>query len=239
MSVRSKTDGRSRLLTLTAILLLSAAPACDGEKLLFPIHVTPRQTSVLLLPALDTTPDAAHMLPARSAVVRHREEYELITRQFKVLGEAMAAKAADNGPHIKLDDLSERTPANMDLLAKRADADWVVSVVVQNQRGDSDAGRRPFTVSTLVLLQIWDARHHGWLANGPYTGEDTAGGSPVFVFKYSLDNAVKVSLANLLGSYPPVVSVDGELGMRDYLAGQKQPFVGDPKTPFSGLKATP
>jgi hypothetical protein len=230
---------KTGLLTVAAIALLTAAPARAGEKLLFPTHVTPRQTGVLLLPPLDVTPDAAHMLAPRSVVIRHREEYEFITRQFKVLGEAIASTAADNGPRIELDDLSARTPRNLDLLAKRTGADWVVSVVVQDAKGESSAGQHPFTAHTRVLLQVWDARHHGWLANGPYTGQDSGGGSPVFVFKYSLDEAVKESLANLLDAYAPVVSVDGERGTRDYLAGQQQPFVGDPKTPFSGLKAAP
>jgi hypothetical protein len=40
-----------------------------------------------------------------------------------------------------------------------------------------------------------------------------------------------------LGAYPQVVSVLQEDGLNDYLAGQTKPFVGDPKKPFSGLKA--
>ena len=47
---------------------------------------------MLLLPPLDATPDSAHMQAPRQLVIRHREEYELITRQFKMLGEAMATK---------------------------------------------------------------------------------------------------------------------------------------------------
>jgi hypothetical protein len=224
------------LMTLSAVLLLTASPARSDEKLLPPVQVTPRETRVLLLPPLDATPDALHMLAMRGVVIRHREQYEFITRQFKMLGEAMAAKAAnDVVPQIKPVDLSARTAGVLDLLAKRAGADWVVSIAVQEAKGNSNAGRRVFTVRTCVLLKVWDARRHGWLANGLYIGKDHSGGSPIFTFKNSLDEAVKGSLGNLLGAYAPVVSVVGERDLRNYLAGQKKPFVGDPKTPFSGL----
>jgi len=234
-----KTDKKTVLMILSAVLLLTASPSLATENLLAPRQVTPRETSVLLLTPLDATPDAAHMLPARGAVIRHREEFEFITRQFKMLGEAMAAKAADDFPQIKLVDLSARTAENLDLLAKRTGADWVVSIIVQEAKGDSSAGQSAFKVRTRVLLQVWDARRHGWLANGPYTGEDNSGGSPIFMFKNSLDKAVKGSLGNLLDAYAPVVSVDGERSLKDYLAGQKVPFAGDPKTPFSGLNVNP
>jgi hypothetical protein len=236
--MRFKTDMKIGLITSSVVLLLTTSPA-SAEKPLPPGHVIPRETSVLLLPPLDATPDSAHMLTPRSSVIRHREEYEFITRQFRMLGETMAANAAHDVPQIKLIDLSARTAANMDLLAKRTGADWVVSIVVQEVKGDSSAGQSPFKVRTRVLLQVWDARRHGWLADAPYTAEDSGGGSPIFVFKNSLDVAAKGSLGNLLDAYAPVVSVDGEGSMKDYLAGQKQPFVGDPKTPFSGLKNTP
>jgi hypothetical protein len=223
------------LITLSAVLLLTASPARSDEKLLPPVQVTPRETRVLLLPPQDATPDAAHMLAMRGVVIRHREQYEFITRQFKMLGEAMAAKAANDAPQIKPIDLSARTAGILDLLAKRTGADWVVSVAVQEAKGDSNAGRRVFTVRTRVLLKVWDARRHGWRANGLYNGEDHSGGSPIFTFKNSLDDAVKGSLGNILDAYAPVVSVIGERDLRNYLAGQKKPFVGDPKTPFSGL----
>jgi hypothetical protein len=223
--------------TLSIILLLVGSPARADDELLPPAQIVPRQTGVLLLPPLDVTPDSAHMLAPRRFVIRHREEYEFITRQFKMLGEAMAAKAADAGPKIDLTALSARTVSNLDLIAKRAGADWVVNIIVQEAKGDSSAGQDAFKVRTRVLLQIWDVRRHGWLANGPYTGEDSGGGSPIFVFENSLDDATKGSLGNILNIYPPIVSVNDEAGLKDYLRDQREPFVGDSKTPFSGLKA--
>jgi len=225
------------LMTLAAVFLLTASPSRADEKLLSPGKVTPRETGVLLLPPLDATPDSAHMLAPRHLVIRHREEYEFITRQFKMLGETMARQAADAAPKIDLAGLSARTAGNLDLLAQRTGADWVVSLVVQEAKMDSSEGG--FKIHTCVLLQVWDARRHGWLANNSYTSQVNEGGSPVFVFKDSLDDATKGSLASLLESYPQVVSVSPENGLTDYLAGQTKPFVGKPQTPASGLKASP
>ena len=126
--------------------------------------------------------------------------------------------------------LSARTAGNLDLLAQRTGADWVVSLVVQEAKMDSSEGG--FKIHTRVFLQIWDARRHGWLAKNLYTGQAIGGGSPIFMFKDSLDDAAKGSLAILLGSYPQVVPVSLENSLNDYLAGQTKPFVGDPKSPF-------
>jgi hypothetical protein len=209
----------------------------SGTLSLAPVRVVPRETGVLLLPALDATADAAHMLAPRQLVIRHREEYEFITRQFKMLGETMAAGAAKTAPNIDLGNLSARSAGNLDVLAQRTGATWVVSIVVEKAELEPVAdGDR---VRTRVRLEIWDARRHGWLARTPYTGEAYGGGSPVFMFKNSLDEAVKGALATLLHSYPPVVTVLQENSLNDYLADQTTPFVGDPKTPFSGLAAKP
>jgi hypothetical protein len=177
------------------------------------------------------------MLAPRHLVIRHREEYEFITRQFKMLGETMASQSADAAPEIDLTSLSARNAGNLDLLAQRTGAAWVVSIVVQEAKMDSSEGG--FKIHTRVLLQVWDARRHGWLANHPYTSQVNEGGSPVFVFKDSLDDATKGSLASLLESYPQVISVSPENGLTDYLAGQTKPFVGEPQTSSSGLKASP
>jgi hypothetical protein len=235
--MRSRPDIKAGLTTLAAVLLLTASPSRADEPLLAPIKVTPKETGVLLLPPLDATPDSAHMLAPRHLVIRHREECEFITRQFKMLGEAMATNAAAASPGIDLTALSERTAGNLDLLAQRTGADWVVSIVVQEAKMDSSEGG--FKIHTRVLLQVWDARRHGWLANSPYTSQVNEGGSPVFVFIDSLDDATKGSLAHLLSDYPPVVAVVSENTLTDYLAGQTKPFVGDPQTPTSGLPATP
>jgi len=238
-TMRLKTNCKAGLTILCSVLLLTAGPARPAERLPAARQATARATRVLLLPALDATPDAAHMLAARGAVIRHREEYEFITRQFTMLGEAMAARAAGESPRIRLDDVSGRTAGNLDLLARRTGADWVVSIVVLEAKADSSAGHSAFSVRTQVRLQVWDARRHGWLANGAFTGTDSGGDSPVFLFKDSLDAAVKGCLGDLLGGYGAVVTVVGERDLRDYLAGQTTPFVGDAQTPFSGLKARP
>ncbi len=224
-------DIKAGLIAALVFFLFAGSPARGDEEMLAPIQVTPRETGVLLLPALDATTDSAHMQAPRRLVVRHRLEYEFITRQFKILGEGMAAKAADAAPKIELGELSNRTAGNLDLMAKRAGVDWVVSIVVEEARLDSSAGSE-FKVHTRVLLQIWDTRRHGWLANSPYTGQASGEGSPVFVFKNSLDAASKGSLANLLDVYPQVVPVLHEDSLNDYLAGQTRPFVGDPGKPF-------
>jgi hypothetical protein len=216
--------------------LLTDLPSHAAEGILAAIRVVPRETAVLLLPALDATRDAKNMQAPRQLVIRHREEYEFITRQFKMLGEAMAARAADAGPKIELGNLSARTAANLDLLAKRTGAEWVVSVIVEGAGLDSSV-EGDFKVQTHVRLQVWDARRRGWLVNASYTARVSGGGSPVFVFKNSLDQAVKGSLGNFLNVYRQIVSVSQESSLKDYLKGQTRPFVGDPKRPFSGLNA--
>lgn len=188
------------LVALIAGLLPISSATHAGEKLLPAGHVTPRDTRVLLLPPLDVTPDARHMLAARSAVVWRREDKEFITRQFEVLGEPQAARAAEETPRIGVGDLSARTARNLDLLAKRTGADWVVGIAVLQVKGESSAGDKAFEVKARILLQVWDARRHGWLADGAYTGQDRGGGSPIFLFRNSLDEAVKGSLGKLLNA---------------------------------------
>jgi hypothetical protein len=229
------TQFKTGLALVGVAVLLAGLQAHAGVENLPATQIIPRDTGVLLLPALDVTKDAQNMQAPRQLVIRHREEFEFIARQFKMLGEAMAEKVAAVRPKIALGSLSARTATNLDLLAKRAGADWVVSIIVEGANLDSSAEGN-FKVQTRVRLQVWDARRHGWLANSAYTAQ-AGGGSPVFVFKNSLDNAVKGSLGQLLSVYPQMVTVLQEGGLKDYLKGQTRPFVGDPKTPFSGLNA--
>jgi hypothetical protein len=87
-----------------------------------------------------------------------------------------------------------------------------------------------------VLLRVWDATRQGWLENGSFVGHDAGGSStPVWLFKDSIDDATRVSLARLLASYAQVVKVAPVSSVGDYLRGQTDPFVGDPKAPFAGL----
>ena len=231
---------RANTLALTLWLVVPTGSLVRAaEQILAPIWVIPRDTSVLLLPALDSTSDAKNMQEPRHVVIRHRVEYELITRQFKMLGESMATQAAQSTtPKINLGDLFARSAANLDLIAKETGADWVVSLVVEEAKLSSSAGGE-FQVHTRVRLQVWDARRHGWLANGGYTGKATGEGSPIFVFKNSLDEATRGVLGNVLTNYPQVIAVLQEESLKDYLAGQTTPFVGDPGKLFSGLQVRP
>jgi hypothetical protein len=151
----------------------------------------------------------------------------------------MAAHAAESTtPRISLGDLSACSAANLDLIAKQSGADWVVGMIVEEAKLSSYAGN-DFQVHTRVRLQVWDARRHGWIANGDYTGQARGEGTPIFVFKNSLDEAAKGALGNVLTNYPQIIPVLQEESLKDYLAGQTMPFVGDPGKSFSGLQVQP
>jgi hypothetical protein len=231
---------RGNTLALAIWLLLPTGSLVRAaEQILAPVQVTPRDVSVLLLPALDATSDAKNMQEPRHVLIRHRVEYEFITREFKMLGETMAAHAAESTtPRINLGDLSARSAANLDLVAKQTGADWVVGLVVEEAKLSSSVGN-DFQVHTRVRVQVWDARRHGWIANGDYTGHARGEGTPIFVFKNSLDEAAKGALRNVLTNYPQVIAVLQEESLKDYLAGQTTPFVGDPGKSFSGLQVLP
>jgi hypothetical protein len=158
------------------------------------------KTRVLLLPPLDATVDSAHMQGPRQFVIRPLEKKGFQTRRFQVVDEALAAKAANASPPIDLNSLSARTAGNLDRLAKRAAADWVVNIVVKDAAADHSSGGA-FTARTRILLQVWDARLHGWLANGSYDGQNS-GDSPVRSFKRSLEDAVQTALTGFLDAHP-------------------------------------
>lgn len=198
------------------------------------IGVIPQDTAVLLLPVLDATSDSKNMEAPRRSVIRHREQVEFITRQFRMLGDSLAIKAAAVSPEIDLASVGARTEKNLDLLAHRANADWVVSLVVQDVDCNQTEGNE-FKISTRLVLQVWNARLHEWIVNAPFTGDADGQGSPVMIFLRSLESAAKVSLADLLKAYPQVVPVGLEESHVDYLAGQTQVWVGNVKETFSGL----
>jgi hypothetical protein len=207
-----------------------------GGAVLPPLPVAPPETAVLLLPALDATADSINMQQPRQVVIRHRVQAEFISRHFKMLGESLAMKAAVLSPGIDLALGSARTPGNLDELARRTGADWVVNLVVQEVEGDIPEGG-DFKARTRLLVQVWDARRHDWLVNESHAGLAAGQGSPVMVFMRSLDDATTASLAGLLEPYPKVVPIEREASLADYLAGQTQPVVGDPARSFSGLKS--
>ncbi len=202
------------------------------------IPVVPRETKVLLLQPIDGTVDAAVLHPARQRIIRLRQQYEFIGRQFVVLGEAMATKAAANQPPLSLDANGDgRTAEMLDQIARRVGVDWAVSIVVREIKTDPSDGNS-FKVHSTLFVQIWDARRHAWLAKLPYVGHLAAGGSPGWLFIKSLDAATGEALAEILAQYPQKVIVSRDGSIVDYLAGQREPFVGDPSMPFGGLKTS-
>jgi hypothetical protein len=217
---------------MSAVWALAVLTTFAGEERV--AQVSPREISVLLLPALDVSAESTNMLGPRRLVIRHREQYEFITRRFKMLGETMATRAADGMSKFDLNEVAARTPENLDALAKRAGADWVVSAVVENARLEFTAAGQ-FRALSHVRLQVRDARGRDWLVDGTFSGLADGAGSPVFVFKNSLDDAIKKALGTLLDPYPKTVTVLQEGALNDYLAGQTEPFLGDPATPFAGL----
>jgi hypothetical protein len=231
--VLMKTLATGSIAWLVAAASLRAGSPSSGAGL-----IVPRETKVLLLQPIDGTADSATLAPLRQEFIRLRQQYEFISRGFTVLGEAMAAKAATAPPALDLQgDASGRPAGLLDELGRRADADWVVSIVVREIKTDPSGGTG-FKVHSSLLIQIRDARRHAWLANGPYIGHLTGSGAPGRLFIASLRSATGEALAGILTAYPPVVPVARDGSIVDYLAGQSAPFVGDPGAPpFHGLKA--
>ena len=178
-----------------AAFVAATLSGCTMENISAPNKPDPTQTHVLLLPPLDVTPDSAHMLAPRQTVILRCEKDDFEARHFKILDEAVAAKAADSVPRIDLTRQSSRTKANLERLARRTGADWVVSIVVEKVTA-SNVDHGAFTARTQVLLQTWDASRRGWLANGLYTGQDS-GNMPVWAFMHSLENATQTALTNV------------------------------------------
>jgi len=195
-----------------------------------------RETSVLLLPALDATKDASHMLAPRRAVIRHREQAEFLKRQFKLLGEALATRAAEASPKIDLTRVSDRTADHLDQLSRRAKADWTVSIIVEEvEMNPTDSGS--LAANTRLHLQIWDARKKEWLIDQSYTETASGDGAPPMLFMESLDQAVRTALSPQLHTFPLVVTLERENSLIDYLEGQTDAFVADAKTSFAGLRS--
>ena len=98
-------------------------------------------------------------------------------------------------------------------------------------------GAGAFRSHCRVKMLVWDAAAPGWLINGPYVGHDKgANSSPILSFKESIDEATRGALGQLIGEYAANVPVAPVGKVADYLAGQTEPFVGDPQQPFAGLK---
>jgi hypothetical protein len=200
----------------------------------------PRETTVLLLPTLDATPDSAHMQAARQFAVRREMEYAFLTRQFKVMGESMAVASAGRSPEMNISHPSDRTPENLDRLAGRAGASWVVNFIILDVKMDSSPegiSSGAFTVNTHILLQVRDCAHHRWAANGDYVQRTKGTGSPIFIFKESLEAATNESLSAFLKDFPQVVPVSRDGSISDYLAGQSRPFIGDRSVEFKGIQS--
>lgn len=107
-----------RILGAIFLLVTQSLSAADRDGTSKPIQ--PWETGVLLLPALDATADAANMQTPRQLVIRHRQQVELLTRRFKVMGDAMALRAIKISPAINVAQLSRNsmvgTTARLDRL---------------------------------------------------------------------------------------------------------------------------
>jgi hypothetical protein len=228
------------LVVAWSVPLLRAAPSFGaGRTSSGADPVIPRETKVLLLPPIDATVDAAVLAPLRRQFIRLPEEYEFIRRQFVVLGDEMAARAAAVRPSVDLRaGAAGRSAETLDELARRTDADWVVSILVREIKTDPFNGAG-FKVHSSLRVQIWDARRHAWLANGPYVGRLVGGGAPGRLFIDSLRAATEEALQRVLAAYPPIVPVSRDGSIVDYLAGQRVPFVGDAYVTFRGLRGLP
>ena len=222
---------KGRFLGATMMILL-CVPSWGAERRDETSLPPAREIGVLFLPPLDATPEATNMRAPRQLVIRHRIQFELIARQFTVLGETLAAQAANAVPTVDLSSLSARTAENLDLLGERTGANWVVSLVVQHAEANSNESGG-FSVETRILVQVRDARRHLWLSDRTVVGKAEGAGSPVMVFMHSLDNATKRALADIVGEHPAVVPVEMEDSLADYLAGQTSPFVGEPNKPVT------
>jgi len=218
---------------LTIVYSVRAESSSSGAD-----RVVPRETKVLLLPPVDATVDAIRLHPLRQQIMRLRQQSEFITRQFVVLGESMAARAAAAKPALNLADPKARSPELFAELAKRTAADWVLRLAVTEIASDESdsAVEAKVSVHSTVMIQIWDTRRHRWLDNRTYVGRTIGGGSPPELFIESLDTATEEALSRVLGPYPLTVPVSKNGAIVDYLDGQTAPFVGDPEKTFSGLK---
>ena len=232
--------GRRARAVLALGFAAGAAGASAADRPPAATMVRPPETGVLLLPALDATADSEHMQGPRQFAIRRVAEGEFIARQFKVMGEAMAARAASADPPVDLACLSARNAENLNLLARRMRADWVVNLVVESVTMDSSLGPNSdggFKIHSRVRLQVWDARHRHWLVDRSFTDDSRGDGSPIMVFKESLGAAVSGALTSVLGAYPKIVPITHSGAVVDYLAGQTAPVVGDPGHEFKGLGA--
>jgi hypothetical protein len=185
-----------RFLFILAAALLPLA-ALAGDALAKPLA----PGTVLTLPLVDSTPESANMLGARSAVIMHRLQFEFLSREWKGLkspGEpGMGAEA-------------------MDRLAASAKADWVVAINFLKANADTDAGGG-FIVTTELHVRVRDARNHRWLKDEPVSGQSTGTGSPVMIFMRSIDETTRAAIAPLLLSYPQSVALPDEDSLVDYL----------------------
>jgi len=120
-------------------------------------------------------------------------------------------------------------------LARRAEADWAVSIIVREIATDLSEDAEIKIHSTL-LVQIRDARRHTWLANSVFVGHFTSSGAPGRLFIESLDAATGEALAAILAVYPQVVTVSRDGSIVDYLIGQTAPCVAEAGKTFFGLK---
>jgi hypothetical protein len=226
----------AKFASVGALAVFAAMPLIRPAVAEGPAPIVPRETRVLLLAPLDATVDSGRLQPLRQQIIRLRQQYEFITRQFAVLGETMAAKAAAVEPALDLTRPDARGRETLNELARRTNSDWVVSLTVQEVKTDPSPDNE-FRLHSTLQVRIWNARGHTWLADRIHVGRTQGGGAPGRLFIESVDAAAGGALDEILAAYPPVVRVSQDGSIVDYLAGQRRPFIGDPNAVFQGLKA--
>lgn len=218
---------------LAVLGLASTAPASRAAT------VTPSKTTVLILPVLDQEAEP-RMVGLHVAVATHRVEYDLLARQFVVIGPTMA-KSATASSKVSLTDAAARTTDNFKKLADASGANWVVSVNLLEYKHDTfTPGNR--TDHAKLHIQVYDASKGELLADKDVTKTDNSSGRGIGVLglmEETIDVTMQQALKNLIAPYPATVKVDDELGAEDYLLNQTKPVSGDPAKLFTALGAPP
>jgi len=216
---------------LAAVVICFAAPAAVTHAAnLAPEKVNPPDTKVLLLPSLDREPMKTVMAPLRVMIMNHHLESVFLTRDFSVLGPNMAQTSATT---LGID---VADAGNMTKLAQQSGADWVIGTAI------TDSSLKPGASNTLNItvnlhVNIYDAKRKGWLMDKDFVVTKNSGAIPIGpmgMYQMGIEAAIDTAIGPLIADYPQIVKL-GDVGTNDYLPGQKEPFVGDPKKEFDGL----
>jgi hypothetical protein len=204
------------------------------------LSVSPEKTTVLILPVANQLADGGRFAGLDEAIANHRLEYEFLSRQFSVVGPAMASAEAKKAG-IDVADPTKRTSDTLKKMADLTKADWVVSVDILEYKHDTfTPGNR--TDHSKMHIIVFDTKTGSFLADKDVLKTKNSGGQSIGVLGLmvaTVDTTTQAAVQNLLKSYPQTVKVADETGTDDYLYGQVKPVAGDPKKPFTALGTPP